>query len=501
MPFQKVEDRSYTVDVPSPSARGNAEAVTTQDQDTRLRILEVETRPGEFSEISSSSPSGLGNRNDQESSREENGRHRISREDVKRRLMTRQNFGSSDSSDTLDPSLSATQVDMSEDGISDDEPEEKDKDRLSVLTTMTDISAEIATIETAEKRTLMPARIEEGKELGLLSVGQRLQFDFGSKFGLGGFGIGNAGHDAGQHLAHLAEGTTRITTYASGTDTGSVKSGGSMKMGNEEIDVDMDMRSALDRLMEDVAGRRVGGSKLTEEESSYLHQQGQPSTSTHPHPNSVDHAVSDSALLHDSFASRNPSGSSTLTAPPPVPPKDNIRSREQMIIEKRREVRRMEKSEGMDYYVPPKAGGPGKKGQEFLGVGRPSRRRSMSTGDAEALRGGAKERGDVLLDLPVGRVGSDNDPLGDTIEKELKKWDTETHKSVRFFNNWHFETDLALLIQKYLVREREGTIYASSSDPDCISHMAGPGDVNAGKAWRPVRRPSDMVCFALEFFL
>lgn len=24
--------------------------------------------------------------------------------------------------------------------------------------------------------------------------------------------------------------------------------------------------------------------------------------------------------------------------------------------------------------------------------------------------------------------------------------------------------------------------------------MAGPGDVNAGKAWRTVRRPSDMVC-------
>lgn len=56
----------------------------------------------------------------------------------------------------------------------------------------------------------------------------------------------------------------------------------------------------------------------------------------------------------------------------------------------------------------------------------------MSTGDAEALRGSAKERGDVLLDLPVGRVGSDSDPLGDTIEKELKKWENQTHKSVRF---------------------------------------------------------------------
>lgn len=34
-------------------------------------------------------------------------------------------------------------------------------------------------------------------------------------------------------------------------------------------------------------------------------------------------------------------------------------------------------------------------------------------------------------------------------------------------------------------------IYASSSE-DKISHMPGPGDVDAGKAWRAVRRPSDM---------
>lgn len=42
------------------------------------------------------------------------------------------------------------------------------------------------------------------------------------------------------------------------------------------------------------------------------------------------------------------------------------------------------------------------------------------------------------------------------------------------------------------MRERQGMIYASSSE-DKISHMAGPGDVDAGRAWRTVRRPSDMV--------
>ena len=45
-------------------------------------------------------------------------------------------------------------------------------------------------------------------------------------------------------------------------------------------------------------------------------------------------------------------------------------------------------------------------------------------------------------------------------------------------------------LQKYLVREHEETIYASSD----YAHMAGPGDVNTGRAWRTVRRPSDMVC-------
>ena len=52
-------------------------------------------------------------------------------------------------------------------------------------------------------------------------------------------------------------------------------------------------------------------------------------------------------------------------------------------------------------------------------------------------------------------------------------------------------------LQKYLVREHEETIYASSD----YAHMAGPGDVNTGRAWRTVRRPSDMVyAFIGPFF-
>jgi len=376
----------------------------------------------EFSELHFSSPSGPDDSGNRESGEEETGRYRIRRESVMRRLVTKK---SPHSSDIPNLTTSASHLDRSEDGMSENEPDEKEKDRLSVLTTMTDISAEMATIERAEKRILTPASVQESMELGLLGVDHKLQFDFGSKFGLGGLGIGNAPYDARQNQAES-------TTHASGTETGSVKSGSSMKMGTEQIDVDMDMRSALDRLMEDVAGRRADDSEATEEKS-YMHQQSHPPTPTHPYPDTIERAVPDSALLHDSFASRNASGSSAATIPPPVPPKDNIRNREQMIIEKRREAKRMEESEDVNHYMPSKVGGQGKKGQELLGVGRPSRRRSMSAGDAEALRGGAQEKGDIFLDLSVGRVGANDDPLGDTIEKELKKLDGETHKSVLFF--------------------------------------------------------------------
>lgn len=33
----------------------------------------------------------------------------------------------------------------------------------------------------------------------------------------------------------------------------------------------------------------------------------------------------------------------------------------------------------------------------------------------------------------------------------------------------------------------------ASSDADQVHHMSSAGDLNSGKAWRAVRRPSDMV--------
>ncbi|KAG5637515.1 hypothetical protein H0H81_004266 [Sphagnurus paluster] len=340
-----------------------------------------------------------------------------------------------------------------------------EKDRMSVLTNMTDFSTETAVIERAEKKTLTAANIAQLKELGLLDSGERLQFDFGSKFGRG---LDISGLDYSSRKPSLD--SFGVIAVSNKEKTPSIQSGGSSSMKMGDVDVDMDMRSALDRLMDDVAGAQVDESDTDEGGSFEILR---PVTNS-SNPRVMERASTDSALLHNGFLSRNVSvASDSSSIPPPVPPKDNIRSREQMILEKRREARRLEVGGGEEENSLVSSNlGVQKEGQDTLGVGRPSRRRSMSTGDAEVLGGGAKRRGDIMLDVEPAQ----GDKLGDSIEKELKKLVEAPSKSKT----------------KYLVREHQGTIYASSSDPDSVSHLAGPGDVNAGKAWRTVRRPSDM---------
>jgi hypothetical protein len=48
-----------------------------------------------------------------------------------------------------------------------------------------------------------------------------------------------------------------------------------------------------------------------------------------------------------------------------------------------------------------------------------------------------------------------------------------------------------LLQRTYFLRERPETIYAAYDQK--INHRGLAGDVDSGKAWRTVRRPSDMV--------
>ncbi len=66
-----------------------------------------------------------------------------------------------------------------------------------------------------------------------------------------------------------------------------------------------------------------------------------------------------------------------------MPPKDIIMMREQLILQKRRQARGVQED-----VVPPR-----KQDSQSLNYGRPTRRCSLSTGDAE----GAQKRGETLL--------------------------------------------------------------------------------------------------------
>ncbi|TDL23072.1 hypothetical protein BD410DRAFT_769511 [Rickenella mellea] len=198
--------------------------------------------------------------------------------------------------------------------------------------------------------------------------------------------------------------------------------------------------------------------------------------------------------LNPQPVSRVASAASTFA--PAVPSKDTtshdtdaIKMREEQI----REHRRRAKAKEMGEFMPPRRDSGGNlmefdtsgelKGVKAmrLGVGRPSARRSLSTGVAEDLMSaqpGAQRRVSALMNQRGGVLGMPiedaEDPLSDSIERALRKYDDGADKMT------------------YQLREREGTIYASSSQEETVSHMSRVGDIDSGKAWRPVRRPSDM---------
>ena len=364
-------------------------------------------------------------------------RERISREEVQRRLMNQRSPGSPGSDKELRSSLlrerSAFSVDHADD-VPRRSPDlltaEKQQDRLSVLTTQTDFSIETATIEVAEKRSLglttLGDAIKEDEEFGILQPGNKLQFDFGSKFSLGDLGLSSM--DSGDQARSDFHDTLPLPPPQPRRAASFESNNSGMKVG--DVDVDMDMKSALDRLMEDVAGAGAhpDDSMMTDDYDESLDQsRSQDVHEAFPssRPKVVERAATDSAILQENemvgVMSRSVSGASGATIPPPVPPKDNIRSREQAILEKRREARRQEEEQEEMF-------SPRQREQKHLGVGRPSRRRSMSTGDAEILGGGAKKRGDALLDL--GEEPANERPLSDSIEQELQKLVEAPQKSV-----------------------------------------------------------------------
>ena len=96
--------------------------------------------------------------------------------------------------------------------------------------------------------------------------------------------------------------------------------------------------------------------------------------------------------------------------------KDAIRHREQMILEKRREMRRREQDEDLGYVTPPR--------NPPHPVGRPSARRSMSTGDADDLqeiarRAASNPSGSSVL--PHVITTEEKDPFAESIARELSK--------------------------------------------------------------------------------
>ncbi|KAJ3829620.1 hypothetical protein F5880DRAFT_281351 [Lentinula raphanica] len=489
-------------------------------------------------------------------------RPRINRDEVHRRLLRPRSFGSAspggspkanlDEGHTLRSSVDRQRiVDLSveydSDGrdrdfvsMKDTEPE-SEKEGASIMTTLTENSAEIATIETVEKRKVVavgvvqehePAETEasieithdvtmeleskdekaaqdfsepiavtqatdlrdrsfsgeelesgideetnddNNEEFGMLKApaftnSKKLKFDLGSKFGLGKLGFMDLGFSSDDLTAST---TPNEAAHASvpTLDAWNSSSKPVQKMPVGSVNVRMDMRSALDRLMDDVAS--VGGSTLEEPQDVSMTTTEEEDLAHRSQP--MKRAATDSDM-----PTRSASTSSSIAPPPP--PKDNIRTREAMILEKRRQMRRMEE-EGYDYQDDDDRPLGGARAQLNVPVGRPSRRRSMSTGDAEDLhaqkRGAALRGQDSQLSLGVNTSpsGSD-DALSDEIAKELKKDTGGVDKKKK----------------KYFIREHEGTIYASSE----VSHMAGPGDVNAGKAWRTVRRPSDMNEYAKQ---
>ena len=175
----------------------------------------------------------------------------------------------------------------------------------------------------------------------------------------------------------------------------------------EPLQVDMEMRSALDRLMDDVAGGQLEETSMTTDEADSCDELH----SDCPKPRMMQRAATDSAVIMGGpgITSRSVSSSSTLSVPSP-PPKDNIRSREALILEKRREMRRLEE-EGAEAFQSAT-----NTSDLTVAGGRPSRRRSRSTGDVldRNLRTNAS-----LLD--VGLAAGTDDPLADSIEKELQR--------------------------------------------------------------------------------
>ncbi|KAH7926937.1 hypothetical protein BV22DRAFT_1085889 [Leucogyrophana mollusca] len=440
------------------------------------------------------------------------GRVRITREEVQRRLMRKRSEDSplrdappptslgteraeqihesapTDNSliDNNHPTCPENDVkdDRSMEGDAEEEWEKERERRVESMSVMTDISVELATIQTAEKRTLnvidatgtqpvnltphpvnlLPTPVDSSPQPRMSPTRPHSALDTNFDFG-NGLGIGVRDSVGSVQLGEMRSALDRLMDDVGGS------AGSSTKKHKGHVRVESvtqgtkagrfgvhpnDNRQAFDD-----ADKEADESMRTETDMDFSLDDHRAALSP-PHAVPMQRAATDSAVYTGpSFASPV---HSDVNGPPPISPtkeKDAIRSREELILEKRRQARKREEDESLGYYTPPRASA---SRPSASGSGRPSRRRSRSTGDVRALA-----KSDMLLDVGLSET---EDLLAESISKELKRLDPERKPG------------------NYRVREHEA-IYASA-DADRVSHMNTAGDVNGGKAWKTVRRPSDM---------
>ena len=223
--------------------------------------------------------------------------------------------------------------------------------------------------------------------------------------------------------------------FTSGFDVGGIGAdagdGLGMSLGETPLG---DMRSALDRLMEDVAGEastgpsEMNGMGLKIEAVTAGIQAGQYQIPADVPDSDREHSrevsVHDDMDIDDAAAPHVPDFRRPTSPPvvPPPPTKDARRAREELVLRKKREARQREEEEDLGLRTPPRG----------LGIGRPSRRRSRSTSDADPAFGRksrgrpSSSTGGLLDDVPV----EEEDPLADSIDRELRKIGTPGSTSV-----------------------------------------------------------------------
>ena len=396
-------------------------------------------------------------------------RSRISREDVQMRLRKRSMespLGSPAPGSPVPPAEppAAEKVDRSmtdEQGNAAPDVGESDKGsewRLDMTSGAIDISAELATIQTAEKRTMSSATVStNGQE-----------------------DVENNGEDTteGDVLPVAADDNSPPTqpsiveplqprpiparpqsSYGMLESSFDLSGGLGLRdsMGSIQLG---EMRSALDRLMDDVKGSSGSSTKKPNARSQVRAElvtegiragQFSANTSSNIGDDSMQ-TETDMDLSMDDFRSapivqpsriaiqRAATDSVVYTGPsfrspvdeepvPASPTKDAIRAREQLILEKRRQARRRDQEVSADYYTPPRPT------SMPPSTGRPSRRRSRSTGDAGALT-----KSDLLLDIELS--DTEEEHLADSISKELRRLDPERRPGVSHFRRMQKVTSL-----------------------------------------------------------